>query len=99
MRMSLMFAAVTLLTGINLFFIPFQPVPALWGANGSACCDRSGRAAFTVPAIKLPALCRATPFRARALRRCGGYLLTLAEEERALEARDVLMSELAANDC
>jgi hypothetical protein len=25
--------------------------------NGSACCDRSGRAAFTVPAIKLPALC------------------------------------------
>jgi hypothetical protein len=27
-----MFAAVTLLTGINLFFIPFQPVPALWGA-------------------------------------------------------------------
>ncbi|VTN48664.1 Uncharacterised protein [Klebsiella pneumoniae] len=32
MRMSLMFAAVTLLTGINLFFIPFQPVPALWGA-------------------------------------------------------------------
>ncbi|ENC9862241.1 hypothetical protein ACK9Z3_003608 [Klebsiella pneumoniae] len=32
MRMSLMFAAVTLLTGINLFFIPFQPVPALRGA-------------------------------------------------------------------
>lgn len=32
MRMSLMFAAVTLLTGINLIFIPFQPVPALWGA-------------------------------------------------------------------
>ena len=32
MRMSLMFAAVTLLTGINLFFIPFQPVSALWGA-------------------------------------------------------------------
>jgi hypothetical protein len=31
MRMSLMFAAVTLLTGINLLFIPFQPVPALWG--------------------------------------------------------------------
>jgi hypothetical protein len=29
-----------------------------------------------------------------------GYSLTLAEEEeRALEARDVLMSELAANDC
>jgi hypothetical protein len=28
MRMSLMFAAVTLLTGINLLFIPFQPVPA-----------------------------------------------------------------------
>lgn len=27
-----MFAAVTLLTGINLLFIPFQPVPALWGA-------------------------------------------------------------------
>lgn len=25
MRMSLMFAAVTLLTGINLLFIPFQP--------------------------------------------------------------------------
>ncbi|WP_368284932.1 hypothetical protein [Klebsiella pneumoniae] len=43
--------------------------------NGSACCDRSGRAAFTVPAIKLPALCGATPFRARALRRCGGCLL------------------------
>ena len=33
MRISLMFAAVTLLTGINLFFIPFQPVPALWGAG------------------------------------------------------------------
>ncbi|ECX2001753.1 hypothetical protein APF40_20030 [Salmonella enterica subsp. enterica serovar Newport] len=33
MRMSLMFAAVTLLTGINLFFVPFQPVPALWGAG------------------------------------------------------------------
>ncbi|EDX7907233.1 hypothetical protein C2Y61_004040 [Salmonella enterica subsp. enterica serovar Durban] len=32
MRMSLMFAAVTLLTGINLLFIPFLPVPALWGA-------------------------------------------------------------------
>ncbi|POT29169.1 hypothetical protein [Citrobacter braakii] len=31
MRMSLMFAAVTLLTGINLLFIPFKPVPALWG--------------------------------------------------------------------
>lgn len=31
MRMSLMFASVTLLTGINLLFIPFQPVPALWG--------------------------------------------------------------------
>lgn len=31
MRMSLMFAAVTLLTGINLLFILFQPVPALWG--------------------------------------------------------------------
>ena len=30
MRMSLMFAAVTLLTGINLFFIPFQPVPVLF---------------------------------------------------------------------
>lgn len=29
--MSLMFAAVTLLTGINLLFIPFQPVPALCG--------------------------------------------------------------------
>ncbi|HHW3157196.1 hypothetical protein M2B97_27580, partial [Klebsiella pneumoniae] len=43
--------------------------------NGSACCDRPGRAAFTVPAIKLPALCGATPFRARALRRCGGCLL------------------------
>ncbi|MCS5961797.1 hypothetical protein LNP74_34300 [Klebsiella pneumoniae subsp. pneumoniae] len=40
--------------------------------NGSACCDRSGRAAFTVPAIKLPALCRATPFsrpRSSSLRR------------------------------
>ncbi|ECC3554187.1 hypothetical protein AU825_18305 [Salmonella enterica subsp. salamae] len=33
MRMSLMFAVVTLLTGINLLFIPFQPVPALWGAS------------------------------------------------------------------
>ncbi|SUG27861.1 Uncharacterised protein [Salmonella enterica subsp. salamae] len=33
MRMSLTFAAVTLLTGINLLFIPFQPVPALWGAG------------------------------------------------------------------
>ena len=43
--------------------------------NGSACCDRSGRAAFTVPSIHLPALCRATPFRARAFRRCGGCLL------------------------
>ncbi|EDX5730193.1 hypothetical protein LU414_004614 [Salmonella enterica] len=32
MRMSLMFAAVTFLTSINLLFIPFQPVPALWGA-------------------------------------------------------------------
>lgn len=31
--MSLMFTAVTLLTGINLLFIPFQPVPALWGAG------------------------------------------------------------------
>lgn len=31
-RMSLMFAAVTLLTGINLLFVPFLPVPALWGA-------------------------------------------------------------------
>ena len=31
----------------------------------------------------------------KAGRSCG----TLAEEERALEARDVLMSELAANDC
>lgn len=31
MRMSLMFAAVTLLTGINLLFVPFLPVPALWG--------------------------------------------------------------------
>ncbi|XLF18695.1 hypothetical protein ACJEDN_27250 [Klebsiella pneumoniae] len=45
--------------------------------NGSACCDQfHGRAALTVPAIKLPALCSvATPFRARALRRCGGCLL------------------------
>lgn len=33
MRMSLMFTAVTLLIGINLLFIPFQPVPALWGAG------------------------------------------------------------------
>lgn len=33
MRMSLMFAAVTILTGINLLFIPFLPVPALWGAG------------------------------------------------------------------
>lgn len=31
MRMSLIFASVTLFTGINLLFIPFQPVPALWG--------------------------------------------------------------------
>lgn len=30
--MSLMFEAVTFLTGINLLFIPFLPVPALWGA-------------------------------------------------------------------
>ncbi len=37
MRMSLMFAAVTLLTGINLFFIPFQPVPALWGGYPGRC--------------------------------------------------------------
>ena len=37
MRMSLMFAAVTLLTGINLLFIPFQPVPALWGGNPGRC--------------------------------------------------------------
>ncbi|EAO1734729.1 hypothetical protein DB202_23040 [Salmonella enterica] len=36
MRMSLMFTAVTLLTGINLLFIPFQPVPALWGAGLAA---------------------------------------------------------------
>ncbi len=43
--------------------------------NGSACCDRPGRAAFTVPAKELPALCGATPFRARAFRRCGGCLL------------------------
>jgi hypothetical protein len=27
-----------------------------------------------------------------------GYLLTIAEEEHAQEARDVLMSELAANE-
>ncbi len=39
MRMSLMFAAVTLLTGINLFFIPFQPVPALWGLSGRCFCS------------------------------------------------------------
>lgn len=32
MRMSVMFAVVALFTGINLLFIPFQPVPALWGA-------------------------------------------------------------------
>ncbi|ASQ15707.1 hypothetical protein [Enterobacter cloacae] len=32
MRMSLMFAAVTILTGINLLFIPFHAVPALRGA-------------------------------------------------------------------
>lgn len=32
MRMSFMFGAVALLTGINLFYIPFQPVHALWGA-------------------------------------------------------------------
>ncbi|QKT20627.1 hypothetical protein HPG84_23260 (plasmid) [Salmonella enterica] len=32
MHMSLMFEAVTFLTGINLLFIPFLPVPALWGA-------------------------------------------------------------------
>lgn len=39
MRMSLMFAAVTLLTGINLFFIPFQPVPALWGYPRHCFCS------------------------------------------------------------
>lgn len=33
MRMSVMFAAVVLLTGINLLYIPFQPVPALWGTT------------------------------------------------------------------
>ncbi|MFS9599399.1 hypothetical protein, partial [Klebsiella variicola] len=32
MSMTLNFDAVTLLTGINLLFIPFQPVTALWGA-------------------------------------------------------------------
>ncbi|BBS50435.1 hypothetical protein WP5S18E05_P41270 (plasmid) [Klebsiella quasipneumoniae] len=32
--------------------------------------------------------------------KCSGIRRSyLAEEERALEARDVLMSELAANDC
>ena len=31
MRMSVMFGAVALLTGINLFYIPFQSVHALWG--------------------------------------------------------------------
>ncbi|WP_200780705.1 hypothetical protein [Klebsiella oxytoca] len=33
MRMSVMYGAVALLTGINLFYIPFQPVEALWGAG------------------------------------------------------------------
>lgn len=32
MRMSVMFAVVALFTGINLLSVPFQPVPALWGA-------------------------------------------------------------------
>lgn len=34
MRMSGMFGTVALLTGINLFYIPFQPVHALWGGPG-----------------------------------------------------------------
>ncbi len=42
--------------------------------NGSACCDRPGRAAHRA-GEGLPALCGATPFRARAFRRCGGCLL------------------------
>ncbi|WP_368758737.1 hypothetical protein [Klebsiella oxytoca] len=33
MRMSVMFGAVALLTGINLFCIPFQSAPALCGAG------------------------------------------------------------------
>ncbi|WP_336185820.1 hypothetical protein [Klebsiella grimontii] len=33
MRMSVMYGAVALLTGINLFYIPFLPVQALWGAG------------------------------------------------------------------
>lgn len=33
MRMSVMFGVVALLTGINLFYIPFQPVYAVWGAG------------------------------------------------------------------
>lgn len=32
MRMSVMFAVVALLTGINLLYNPIQPLLALWGA-------------------------------------------------------------------
>ena len=32
MRMTVMFAAVALLTGINLLSVPFHAVPTLWGA-------------------------------------------------------------------
>lgn len=31
MRMSLMFAAFALFSGVNLLFVPFLPEPALWG--------------------------------------------------------------------
>ncbi|KGB10138.1 hypothetical protein DR73_4453 [Enterobacteriaceae bacterium ATCC 29904] len=43
--------------------------------NGTACTGRAVRAASTLPAMKLPAVFGATPFRARAFRRCGGSLL------------------------
>ncbi len=42
MRMSLMFAAVTLLTGINLLFIPFQPSRV--GSMGGTSAAPAGRA-------------------------------------------------------
>ncbi|EDV7107098.1 hypothetical protein A4E12_004569 [Salmonella enterica subsp. enterica] len=35
----------------------------------------NGCAALTSPAVMLPGLFGATPFRARAFRRCGGFLL------------------------
>jgi hypothetical protein len=33
MRMSVMFAVVALLTGINLLYNPIQPLLALWGQS------------------------------------------------------------------